>query len=226
VVETALFIGCRGTELPAILTRPAGPCRAAVILLHPADVPSRRQFLFEHLARVLPELGIAVLRYDRRARAGDGDVPYPLQVDDLNRARDVVAREVATVPTGMWAFSRGAWVALLAVAADPAVAFLMLVGCSAVSPARQMLYGTAEQLRRAGFGSQAIAELGKLLRAVVGAPLGSAATCRRWVSRWVMSHTTCVLLVSGDLVRPADQHAERGSVSRPALSLPSSARSR
>jgi pimeloyl-ACP methyl ester carboxylesterase len=159
VVETALFIGCQGTELPAILTRPAGPCRAAVILLHPADDPSLRQFLFEHLARVLPELGVAVLRYDRRTIGADRDVPYLLQVDDLNRGRDVLARELGSVPAGVWGFSQGAWVALLAAAADPALAFLMLVGCSAVSPARQMRYGTAEQLRRAGFGPQAIAEL-------------------------------------------------------------------
>jgi pimeloyl-ACP methyl ester carboxylesterase len=162
VAETALFIGCQGTELPAILTRPAKPCRAAVILLHPADDPSRRQFLFEHLAGVLPELGIAVLRYDRRARAGDRDVPYLLQVEDLNRARDVLARQNGMVPTGVWGFSQGAWVALLAAAADHAAAFLVLVGCSAVSPARQMQYGTAGQLRRTGFGSEAIAELGVL----------------------------------------------------------------
>ncbi len=162
MVETALFIGCQRTELPAILTRPAGSCRAAVILLHPADDPSRRQFLFEHLARVLPGLGVAVLRYDRRARAGDRDVPYLLQVDDLNRGREILAREVGSVPTGVWGFSQGAWVALLAAAADPTLAFLVLVGCSAVSPARQMRYGTAEQLRQAGFGTPAIAELGKL----------------------------------------------------------------
>jgi pimeloyl-ACP methyl ester carboxylesterase len=162
VVETALFIRCQGTELPAILTRPAGPCRAAVILLHPADDPSLRQFLFEHLARVLPELGVAVLRYDRRTTGAERDVPYRLQVDDLNRGRDVLAREVGSVPAGVWGFSQGAWVALLAAAADPALAFLMLVGCSAVSPARQMRYGTAEQLRRTGFGPQAIAELGDL----------------------------------------------------------------
>jgi pimeloyl-ACP methyl ester carboxylesterase len=162
VINTALFIGCQGTQLPAILTRPAKPCSAAVILLHPADDPSGRQFLFEHLAGILPEIGIAVLRYDRRACAGNRDVPYLVQVDDLSRARDALAKEVGTVPIGVWGFSQGAWVALLAAAADPAVAFLVLVGCSAVSPARQMRYGTAEQLRRAGFGPEAIAELGVL----------------------------------------------------------------
>jgi pimeloyl-ACP methyl ester carboxylesterase len=131
VVEAPLLIGCQGAELPAILTRPAEPGRAAVILLHPADDPARRQFLFEHLALVLPEFDVAVLRYDRRACARDRDVPYLLQVDDLNRGREVLAREVGSVPTGVWGFSQGAWVALLA-AADLELAFLVLVGCSAV----------------------------------------------------------------------------------------------
>ena len=89
-------------------------------------------------------------------------MPYLLQSDDLNRGRDALAREVGSVPAGVCGFSQGAWVALLAAAADPALAFLVLVGCSAVSPARQMRYGTAAQLERAGFGPQAIAEPGDL----------------------------------------------------------------
>lgn len=156
------MIRCRGAELPAILTRPAAECRAAVILLHPADDGGRRQFLFEHLAGLLPGLGIAVLHYDRRAAAAGRDVPYLLQAEDLGHARDVLTAEIGRVPTGLWGFSQGAWVALLAAAADPALAFLILVGCSAVSPARQMRYGTAQQLRRAGYGPHAIAELSHL----------------------------------------------------------------
>jgi pimeloyl-ACP methyl ester carboxylesterase len=162
VTETDLVIRCRGAELPAILTRPAAGCRAAVILLHPADDGGRRQFLFEHLAGLLPALGIAVLRYDRRAAAAGRDVPYLLQAEDLGHARDVLTAEIGRVPTGLWGFSQGAWVALLAAAADPGLAFLILVGCSAVSPARQMRYGTKQQLRRAGYGPHAIAELGHL----------------------------------------------------------------
>lgn len=100
--------------------------------------------------------------YDRRAFAGGRDVPYQLQVDDLERALGVLASEVGPVPTGLWGFSQGAWVSLLAAAADRTLSFLILVGCSAVSPARQMRYGTAEQLRRAGFGPDAVAELNEL----------------------------------------------------------------
>lgn len=162
MTETDLVIRCRGAELPAILTQPEGGCRAAVILLHPADDGGRRQFLFEHLAGLLPGLGIAVLRYDRRPAAAGGDVPYLLQADDLLHARGTLGAEIGRVPTGLWGFSQGAWVALLAAGADPGLAFLILVGCSAVSPARQMRYGTAEQLRRAGYAPVAIEELSQL----------------------------------------------------------------
>jgi uncharacterized protein len=162
VIETDLVIRCQGAELPAVLTRPTAQCRAAMVLLHPADDGGRYQFLFEHLAGLLPGLGIAVLRYDRRAAAAGRDVPYLLQAEDLSRARDVLATEIGRVPTGLWGFSQGAWVALIAAAADPLLAFLILVGCSAVSPARQMRYGTAQQLRRAGYTPHAIGDLSQL----------------------------------------------------------------
>jgi hypothetical protein len=153
---------CRGAELPALLSLPEGPARAGIVLLHPADDGSRRQFLFEHLAQILPAHGLAVLRYDRRQMDDGRDVPYQLQVDDLGCARDLLAREIVPVPVGLWGFSQGAWAALHAAASDPSVNFLVLLGCSAVSPARQMRYGTAVQLRRAGFGTADVAELDQL----------------------------------------------------------------
>ena len=152
-------------ELSALLSVPEGPVRAGIVLLHPADDGSRRQFLFEHLAQILPALGVAVVRYDRRRMDDERDVPYQLQVDDLNQAREILVRATGPVPVGLWGFSQGAWVALLAAAADPSVAFLILAGCSAVSPALQMRYGTAMQLRHAGFGEVDLEELEQLRNA-------------------------------------------------------------
>lgn len=149
-------------EPSALLSLPEGRVRAGVVLLHPADDGSRRQFLFEHLAQILPAHGVAVVRYDRRRMDDGRDVPYQLQVDDLNQARETLVRATGPVPVGLWGFSQGAWVALLSAATDPAVAFLVLVGCSAVSPALQMRYGTAVQLRSAGFGEVDLAELDQL----------------------------------------------------------------
>ena len=153
--DTPLVLRCRDARLAASLTRPEGTCRAALAALHPADDPSRRQFLFEHLAMVLPERGVAVLRYDRREAPPGRDVPYELQAEDLAHGLAALAEVTGPVPTGLWGFSQGAWVALLTAARRADIAFLVLVGCSAVSPARQMRYGTAEQLRRAGFGELA-----------------------------------------------------------------------
>jgi uncharacterized protein len=162
MTDRRLSIRCGQAELPAVLSLPAGPARAGVVPLHPSHDRSRSQFLFEHLAQLLPARGLAVLRYDRRPMSDGRDVPYQVQVDDLRCAWDVLAGEIGPVPIGLWGFSQGAWIALLAAAADPAVAFLALVGCSAVSPARQMRYGTAEQLRRQGFGANDLAELEQL----------------------------------------------------------------
>jgi uncharacterized protein len=173
--DTPLVLRCRDARLAASLARPEGTCRAAVAALHPADDPSRRQFLFEHLATVLPQHGVAVLRYDRRAAPPGRDVPYERQAEDLARGLEALDAMVGQVPTGLWGFSQGAWVALLTAARRADIAFLILVGCSAVSPARQMRYGTAEQLRRAGYGSECLAELAALRAAYEGYERGQLA---------------------------------------------------
>jgi uncharacterized protein len=103
-----------------------------------------------------------VLRFDRRP--SERDVPLQVQAQDaLVAVRTLRARlDGADVPIGLWGFSQGAWAAPLAASLSPAVAFLVLVASTGVSPARQMRYGTAEQVRRAGFGPQALAELATL----------------------------------------------------------------
>jgi uncharacterized protein len=54
-------------------------------------------------------------------------------------------------PVGLFGFSQGAWAAALA-AADEAASFLVVLGCSGVTPAEQMRFYTDELLRRRGFG--------------------------------------------------------------------------
>lgn len=56
---------------------------------------------------------------------------------------------------GLWGFSQGAWVAPLAASRSAKVAFLVLLASAGVSPAEQMLYGTAKHARMAGFGEDA-----------------------------------------------------------------------
>jgi pimeloyl-ACP methyl ester carboxylesterase len=70
----------------------------------------------------------------------------------------------------LWAWSQGAWAAALAATRSTEVTFLVLLAASGVSPAVQMRYGTAEQLRRHGFGDAgALDELAELRAAFEGA---------------------------------------------------------
>lgn len=121
----------------------------AIVGLHPADDASRDHYLFRHLARVLPPRGIAVARFDRRGY----DVPFKDQVTD---ALDVVAdlrsrSQIDAARIGLWGFSQGAWIAPMVAARTNAIAYLVLVASVGVSPAAQMLYGTAKHVRDAGF---------------------------------------------------------------------------
>lgn len=163
--EQQLQIVGEGVTLTATLTMPAaGPVRGGLVPLHPASEPSRDQFLFRHLAEILPRRGVAVLRYDRRP-SEDGDVPLELQARDALAALQMLrgARGVGDAPLGLWGFSQGAWAAPLAASIAPdEVAFLALIASTGVSPARQMRYGTAEQVRRAGYGAEALAQVAAL----------------------------------------------------------------
>lgn len=125
----------------------------AIVGLHPASDRSRDHFLFRHLAELLPPRGIAVARFDRR---GD-DVALDDQVQDvmsvvadLERRPEIDARRI-----GLWGFSQGAWVAPLAASRSAKIAFLVLLASTGVTPADQMLYGTAKHARMAGFGEEA-----------------------------------------------------------------------
>ena len=173
VSEVALTVG-DGVALDAALTLPAGPGpHPALIALHPAADRSRDQYLFRHLAAVLPPRGIAVLRFDRR---GD-DVPLEEQAADtasaiaMLRARD----DIDAARIGLWGFSQGAWVAPMVAAESREVAFLVLVASTGVSPAEQMVYGTTKHAREAGFGLDAE-------RAIVA--------LRRTVDEWRRGHVT------------------------------------
>jgi uncharacterized protein len=121
--------------------------------LHGASDGSKDNFLFRHLAKVLPPRGIAVARFDRR---GD-DVPLDLQVEDAMRVVDELAArpDIDAERVGLWGFSQGAWVAPLAASRSTKIRFLVLLASTGVTPADQMLYGTAKHARMAGHGDVA-----------------------------------------------------------------------
>lgn len=143
-------------DLAGTLHLPSGPGpHPAVVALHPADGPSRDHFLFRHLARILPPIGVAVLLFDRRPGAKDH---FDQQCADALAAVAALRgrAEIDPARIGLWGYSQGAWVAPLAAARSPAVAFLVLIAACGVSPAEQMRYGTAIHLRREGYGPEAV----------------------------------------------------------------------
>src|SRR5215213_9713506 len=143
-----------GAVLVGSYTR-AGP--TAIVALHGASEGERSWYLYRHLHDVLPPAGIGVLTFDRR---GDGESTgspsrgrFTVQADDALAFVD--ALDVERV--GLWGISQGGWVAPLAATRAPRIAFLVLLASTGVTPAEQMRYAVAEQIRRAGFSPDAVA---------------------------------------------------------------------
>jgi uncharacterized protein len=147
-----------GAVLPLSLALPAGPLRAGLVALHPSDDPSCHQPLMQQLASTLPAHGVAVLLHDRRPSRDGDDVPLHVQAADALAVAAHLREHVGDVPVGIWGFSQGAWSAALAASHDHRISFLVAVGSVGVTPAAQMRHGTAEHLRRAGFGEDDVAE--------------------------------------------------------------------
>jgi pimeloyl-ACP methyl ester carboxylesterase len=143
---------------PALLTVPTDvPVRAGVVALHGSSSSSYRQAIFEHLANTVAPLGVAVLAFERAIWPHDDvDIPYGVQAAGAVVAYDEL-RSRYEVPIGFWGVSQGTWIAALAARERPETAFLLLLGCSGVSPAEQMRHATAEAVRRAGYDDAAVA---------------------------------------------------------------------
>ncbi len=128
---------------------PAGS--TALIAVHGAGEGERGWYLYRHLHDVLPSAGIGVLTFDRRGEGESSGKPsrgrFALQADDALAFGDALDVE----RFGLWGISQGGWVAPVAAARSDRVAFLVLLASTGVTPAEQMRYAVAEQLRRAGF---------------------------------------------------------------------------
>jgi len=158
-------IPVEGAVLAATLSLPddANAPAPALVVLHGASGGTRSHHLLSHLREVLPRAGFAALTFDRR---GDGASTGERSLGDFERqAEDAVAivnwlrgrSEIDENRIGCWAFSQGAWVAPVALGAGAALSSLFLVGASGVTPAAQMRYGVAANLRRAGFTEEEVA---------------------------------------------------------------------
>jgi hypothetical protein len=131
-----------------ILRMPDRGVRAAVVALPGAGDGRARQPLFEQIGRSLSVMDVAVLSYTRRT-VDEGDTPIAVQAAHAIGAMRALKGRLQC-PVGLFGFSQGAWAATVA-AADDAAGFLVVLGCSGVSPAEQMRFYTDELLRRRGF---------------------------------------------------------------------------
>ena len=102
------------------------------------------------------------MRYDRRGSgASEGDFGT---ADFGQLAADALAvvglladhDEIDPRQVGFYGYSQGGWIGPEAASRSSAVAFMVLVGACAVTPADQMRYATATSLRGAGYGEQEV----------------------------------------------------------------------
>jgi uncharacterized protein len=134
----------------------------AVVAVHPASEDERTSPFYEHLKSELPQHGIAAFIFDRRGSGASEGVFETASFEDL--AGDVVSAveylqsrpDIDKTKIGLHGTSQGAWIAPIAVAHKPAIAFIVAVSASGVSPAEQMNYGVVFRLEKDGFDQNVV----------------------------------------------------------------------
>lgn len=129
----------------------------AVVVYHGASEPLAGTPLYRHLSEGLPQIGIAVLLFDRRgsgASTGNANVPYQALSDDGVAGANAIRRLPAIDPArvGYWGISQGGWLATLAASHDPRAAFAVAVSTPLVSPELQMEFAMSNRLHVLGYG--------------------------------------------------------------------------
>lgn len=192
VAEEVIFTN-ETVQLAGTLYKPDTQTKyPALVVLHAANGGTRQFPFYQHLVTHLPASGISVLLFDRRgagrssgnfetasfetlAEDGNAAVDYLRSRDDIDKQR-----------IGLYGISQGAWIAPLVIGLRSDIAFLILVSACGVSPAKQMDYGAAYNLRQQGFTENNIAQAitlrnrvneyyrGHISREVISAELDSA----------------------------------------------------
>lgn len=145
----------------------------AIVVLHGASEPLASTPLYEHLRKGLPQIGIAVLVFDRRgsgASTGKADVPYQTLVDDGIAGANAIRAlpQIDRARVGYWGISQGGWLAAWAASRDPHAAFAVAVSAPLVPAESQMEFAMTNRLVVLGYDQHDIADMMNARRKVDG----------------------------------------------------------
>ncbi|MCI0403200.1 MAG: alpha/beta fold hydrolase [Acidobacteria bacterium] len=154
-------------KLSGTLIRPRTPGRhPAMAMIHSSGAQSRNgpAGYFRLIANLVAARGVAVLLYDKRGVGTSSGDWTTASFDDL--AGDVLAavewlkrhKDIDPARIGLWGLSQGGWLAPLVASKTHDLAFLVLVGAPAVSPAQQDIDRRSAILRTDGFSQEEIGE--------------------------------------------------------------------
>ena len=146
----------------------------AVVVLHHAGLPTRDANLYRHLCEGLPEMGIAVLVYDRRGSgqsSGDlGKADYETLADDAVAGQHALSKFSRIDPRkiGFWGLSQGGWLAVLAAGRSKDAAFAISVSAPLVTADEQMQFATRNLLTVRGYSQSDVQDMLATRKAWIG----------------------------------------------------------
>lgn len=166
VVEVALDGATVEAEISAPAQTPAAPAPAwpgaparveqlpGVLFIHGAG--TGRHTAFQQVARALASAGVVAMVPDKRLDTySTRERNYPEMAQDYLASLEVLrARpDVDPARVGVYGESEGGWIAPIAAATSPDVAFLIQVSAPVVSPRQQAAFATDAYLRNVGVPS-------------------------------------------------------------------------
>ena len=155
------------TKLSGTVLIPNGDGKFPAVALVHGSTPNERT-TYRSWARHFAENGIAALIYDKRGSGKSSGNTRAASMEDL--AGDALAgvrmlklrRGIDAGKVGIAGHSQGGWIAPLAAARSGDVAFVIVSGAAAVTPAEQSIYHRAGVMREAGIPDAEIAEATRL----------------------------------------------------------------
>ena len=157
VVAKNITFTNHGATLRGTLYLPISQKRVpAIVVYHGASEPLADTPLYRHLSEGLPQLGIAVLLFDRRgsgASSGMNNVPYETLTDDGIAGANVLRAMPQIDPkrVGYWGVSQGGWLTTFAAVRDQRAAFAVAVSAPLTTPESQMEFADANHLYALGY---------------------------------------------------------------------------